>query len=84
MEKEWNEIQVKGRRDFIFKEKLRILKERLKWWNKVVFGKIDLDMEDNERAIKFGDERLEDDIVGNHTDILLNRKEVTSKLLVKF
>lgn len=32
--KEWNNLVVTGIGDFIFKEKLEMLKEKLKWWNK--------------------------------------------------
>lgn len=58
LEKEWREFMEEGRGDFILNEKLRFLKERITWWNKVVFGKIDLDVEDN-TSINFADECLE-------------------------
>ncbi|XP_058761161.1 uncharacterized protein LOC131634509 [Vicia villosa] len=46
VEEEWKAIKVSGRGDFVFKEKFRIVKDRLKWWNKVVFGKYDLEVEE--------------------------------------
>lgn len=45
MFEEWNKIQIDGRKTFVIKEKLKILRERLKWWNKEVFGWIDLNIE---------------------------------------
>ncbi|XP_058755007.1 uncharacterized protein LOC131628158 [Vicia villosa] len=56
--KEWNSFDVKGRGDFILKEKLRLFKEVLKRWNKEVFGKIDLEVEDVVHEINDVDERL--------------------------
>ncbi|XP_058775200.1 uncharacterized protein LOC131649456 [Vicia villosa] len=46
VEKSWKEAIVEGRSDFVLKEKFRILKGRLKWWNEEVFGKIDLEIEE--------------------------------------
>ncbi|XP_058726320.1 uncharacterized protein LOC131597653 [Vicia villosa] len=42
VEEEWNKIVIKGRGDFCLVEKLKTLKNRLTWWNKNVFGWIDL------------------------------------------
>ncbi|XP_058741681.1 uncharacterized protein LOC131614072 [Vicia villosa] len=47
VEEESAAIQVSGRGDFVLKEKLRLLKPRLRWWNTNVFGSFDLDI-DNE------------------------------------
>lgn len=33
VEKEWLGLKVEGRGDFVLKEKLRRLKESLRWWN---------------------------------------------------
>lgn len=38
---------VPGRGDFVLKEKLRLLKERLCWWNINVLGRIDLEIEES-------------------------------------
>ncbi|XP_058726541.1 uncharacterized protein LOC131597898 [Vicia villosa] len=46
VEVEWKAIIVSGRGDFILKEKFCIIKDILKWWNKVVFGKYDLEVEE--------------------------------------
>ncbi|XP_058752758.1 uncharacterized protein LOC131625938 [Vicia villosa] len=58
VEKEWKSLVVGGRGDFILKEKLRLLKDKLRRWNKEVFGKIELDMEDGVRDLNIADERL--------------------------
>ncbi|XP_058746651.1 uncharacterized protein LOC131619583 [Vicia villosa] len=59
VEKEWNDMVVEGRGDFVLKEKLRRLKDRLVWWNKNVFGRFDLEVEDSVRELNLGDEVLE-------------------------
>ncbi|XP_058766616.1 uncharacterized protein LOC131640222 [Vicia villosa] len=46
VEKEWLVLDVHGRGDYVLKEKLRLLKSRLSWWNYNVFGRIDLDIEE--------------------------------------
>lgn len=38
----WESFQVQGNKYFVIKEKFRLLKERLKWWNENVFGWVDL------------------------------------------
>ncbi|XP_058761431.1 uncharacterized protein LOC131634822 [Vicia villosa] len=42
VEEEWNNLVVKGRGDYCLVEKLKILKSRISWWNKTVYGWIDL------------------------------------------
>ncbi|XP_058782868.1 uncharacterized protein LOC131657494 [Vicia villosa] len=56
VEKEWAEIVVYGRGDYVLKEKLRLLKGGIKWWNINVFGKIDLEMEDGVREMNAYDD----------------------------
>lgn len=46
VEKEWAGLDVKGRGDFVLKEKLRLHKGRLSLWNINVFGKYDLEVEE--------------------------------------
>lgn len=43
---EWESFTIKGRKYFAIKEKLKLLRERLRWWNKIIFGWIDLEVED--------------------------------------
>ncbi|XP_058726433.1 uncharacterized protein LOC131597778 [Vicia villosa] len=40
VEKEWRGMLIQGRGDFVLKEKIRLLKFKLRWWNSNVFGKI--------------------------------------------
>ncbi|XP_058733267.1 uncharacterized protein LOC131604869 [Vicia villosa] len=59
VEKEWMSLKVKGRWDFVLKEKLKLLKDKLKRWNRDVFGKINLDIEEDVNDINLADERLD-------------------------
>ncbi|XP_058733278.1 uncharacterized protein LOC131604879 [Vicia villosa] len=61
VEKEWLELKVEGRGDFVLKEKLRRLKERLRWWNVNIFGRFDLAVEKGVRVLNEGDEMVDDD-----------------------
>ncbi|XP_058776653.1 uncharacterized protein LOC131650973 [Vicia villosa] len=42
----WDSFQVRGKKYFVIREKFRMLKEKLIWWNKHVFGWIDLKIDD--------------------------------------
>ncbi|XP_058763485.1 uncharacterized protein LOC131636918 [Vicia villosa] len=42
VEEEWSKMVVKGRGDYCLVEKLKTLKSRISWWNKSVYGWIDL------------------------------------------
>lgn len=39
---EWSSIEISGKGAFVFKEKLKVLKGRLKWWYKEISGWLDL------------------------------------------
>lgn len=78
VEKAWKDIVVEGMSDFVLKEKFRLLKERLKWWNKEVFGRVDLEVEKEVRLVNKGDDFLEDDLVGAPKYLVSIRKEATS------
>lgn len=45
VKEEWDVVSVIGQGDFILKENLKALKRKLKWWNKKVFGWLDLKVE---------------------------------------
>ncbi|XP_058766452.1 uncharacterized protein LOC131640058 [Vicia villosa] len=77
VEKEWKSIDVEGRGDFVLKEKLRILKDKLKVWNKEVFGKIDLELEECVRNINLADEKLDSVSSPSFIDNLDLRKEAS-------
>ncbi|XP_058784217.1 uncharacterized protein LOC131658988 [Vicia villosa] len=55
VKEEWSKIDVKGRGDFCMVEKLKILKGRLAWWNKTVFGWIDLNIKSAHKELSFLD-----------------------------
>ncbi|XP_058725657.1 uncharacterized protein LOC131596949 [Vicia villosa] len=76
--KEWLSIKVYGRGDFVLKEKLRILKEKLRWWNANIFGKFDLEVEENVRILNDGDEEVGEDDNGESNEVL-ERKRRASK-----
>ncbi|XP_058770694.1 uncharacterized protein LOC131644257 [Vicia villosa] len=83
VEKEWRSFRVSGRGDFVLKQKLFLLKGSLKRWNKEVFGRLDLEIQDEVRAINVGDALLEVEEEDFNLDILFNRKEATSRFWTK-
>ncbi|XP_058767944.1 uncharacterized protein LOC131641660 [Vicia villosa] len=83
VKKEWEGLKVEGRGDFVLKEKLRLLKGKLIWWNKKVFGKIDLEVEEGVRDINYGDVLLGEAEEYIQLEILKNRKEATGRFQTK-
>ncbi|XP_058758224.1 uncharacterized protein LOC131631444 [Vicia villosa] len=75
IEKTWKEAVVEGRSDFVLKEKFCILKGRLKWWNKEVFARIDLEVEEEVEDLNRWDTLLEEENVGGRDEIVKVRKE---------
>lgn len=59
MEKEGKNIKVRGRSDFIMKEKLRLMKSSLFKWDMEFYDRIDLDMEEGIGVINDADLLLE-------------------------
>lgn len=45
-------MEVRGRGEFVLKEKFTLLKERLEWWNKEIFGKYNLEVEEGVRDLE--------------------------------
>ncbi|XP_058733436.1 uncharacterized protein LOC131605055 [Vicia villosa] len=56
VKEEWSKIVVKGSGDFCLVEKLKILKGRLAWLNKTVFGWIDLNIKSAHEELSFLDD----------------------------
>ncbi|XP_058758254.1 uncharacterized protein LOC131631478 [Vicia villosa] len=56
IEKEWKALDVRGRGDFVLKEKFRLIKDKMKWWNREVFGNIDLKVEEGVRDLNISDD----------------------------
>ncbi|XP_058726611.1 uncharacterized protein LOC131597971 [Vicia villosa] len=53
---EWSDLKIQGRGDFVMKEKLRLIKDRMRWWNKNVFGKYDMEVEEGIRDLNVSDD----------------------------
>ncbi|XP_058774930.1 uncharacterized protein LOC131649190 [Vicia villosa] len=80
VEKEWKSLVVQGRGDFILKEKHRLLKDKLKRWNKEVFGNIDLEVEEGVLDINIIDGRLDFTSSSSYfDDDLVFRKEASCR-----
>ncbi|XP_058741846.1 uncharacterized protein LOC131614250 [Vicia villosa] len=79
VKKSWEEAVVEGRSDFVLKEKFRILKERLKWWNEEVFGRIDLEVEEEVANLNRWDSLLEEADDEGRDEIVRGRKETSSR-----
>lgn len=72
----WHFFQVQGWKCHVLKEKLKMLKERLRWWNKEVFGVIDLKIDKTVEEI-----HLLDNIVAEGAQIDVDGRKYLS---VKF
>lgn len=40
-----------GRGDLVLKEKMRLLKQRIRWWNTNVFGIVDMELEEGVKEL---------------------------------
>lgn len=64
IEEKWKEHEVEGWMAQIVKEKLKYVKEKLKVWNKEVYGIMDLNMENIVREMNVLEEEVESEEVG--------------------
>ncbi|XP_058783019.1 uncharacterized protein LOC131657664 [Vicia villosa] len=80
VKKEWRSMNVRGRGDYVLKEKLRLLKEKLRRWNIDVFGRIDLEVEEGVRELNMVDSRLEDVSEELRRELVEKRKEASSRI----
>lgn len=46
VEEVWKSSNVQGKKLFVLKEKLNLLKTRMRNWNSKVFGKLDLEIDE--------------------------------------
>ncbi|XP_058768728.1 uncharacterized protein LOC131642504 [Vicia villosa] len=76
---EWNNLEVGGRGDFVLKEKLKLLKAKLKWWNVEVFGSYDMRVEEDVRNINIYDEILESRDEEVIKDVTSKRRDASSR-----
>lgn len=57
LEKEWGNLEVFGRGDFVLKEKMRLLKKRIRWWSSNVFSFVNMEMEEGVKEICLSKDR---------------------------
>src|ERR1044072_2046451 len=74
----WGELRLQGRGIFVLKEKLKLLKEKLKVWNKEIFGDLNLKRKDLIARLNELDKQVEDG--GPNDENSKQRKEVSAEL----
>ncbi|XP_058733800.1 uncharacterized protein LOC131605468 [Vicia villosa] len=74
---EWKKLEVRGRGDFVLYEKLKRLKERLRVWNREVFGWIDLKVEEASEKINTLDKVIEVNFGGGIDKEVIDRSLAT-------
>ncbi|XP_020223262.1 uncharacterized protein LOC109805546 [Cajanus cajan] len=57
---QWKELDVEGRAAFVLKEKLKLLKCRLRWWNQETFGCLDRKINEARNIVNMLDLKSED------------------------
>jgi hypothetical protein len=72
----WEKANIHGKSAFILKEKMKILKEALKGWNKEVFGIVDLNLEKTVKELNDVEDMLAND---DYDPTHLNSKELVKK-----
>lgn len=76
MSDSWSQFEVSGNKAFIIKEKLKLLKDKLRVWNKEVFGVVDLNIDKEVNELN----SLDSILIENWDELVVaKRKEVTSK-----
>ncbi|KAI5401883.1 hypothetical protein KIW84_066372 [Lathyrus oleraceus] len=93
VEKEWLALCVVGRSDFILKEKLRLIKGRLRMWNVEVFSHFNMELEEANDTINEMDELLayckEEEVTGivarrsKKLGILWRRLDINENMLIQ-
>ncbi|XP_058733771.1 uncharacterized protein LOC131605433 [Vicia villosa] len=73
VEKVWGSLEVSSRGDFVLKEKLRLLKEILRTWNRGVSGKVDLEIEEGILNVNKEDILLESCSGDQHKEVVRKR-----------
>ncbi|XP_058757340.1 uncharacterized protein LOC131630577 [Vicia villosa] len=73
---EWNSHNEDGTSAFVLKEKLKRLRERLRWWNRNVFGWVDMKFDEDVEEINV----LEDDDIVVTTQLSKEMEERSRKL----
>lgn len=81
--KEWKRCVVKGRGDFVMIEKLKLLKEKLRGWNRDAFGWVDTSIEDIVTDLNNFDKIMADNLGGNDHHLAENKRRVENELWQK-
>lgn len=82
MEKEWSEIKVVGRSGYVIKEKLKMLKERLKSWNKQVFWWINLKVDEWVEEIKEVNKLLTSCVEDQVEELVVRRSNTVNSMWI--
>jgi aminoglycoside N3'-acetyltransferase len=69
-------MDVRGKKAFVIKEKMKRLKEALKVWNKEVFGLVDLNIDKTVKELNAADELI---VNGVNDPTTLHSKELVKK-----
>jgi hypothetical protein len=73
----WEKANIHDKSAFILKEKMKILKEALKGWNKEVFGIVDLNLEKTVKELNDVEDMLANDACD---PTQFNSKELVKKI----
>ncbi|XP_058776002.1 uncharacterized protein LOC131650307 [Vicia villosa] len=74
---EWAKLKIDGRGDFILFEKLKLLKAKIRIWNREVFGWIDLKVSEEPAKINVLDNLVVENFDGDIEPFVKARKEAT-------
>lgn len=75
MSNEWNSFKVMGSKAFVLKEKFKLIRVRIRWWNINVFGWVDLKVEQDVKSMNI----LEEQIMQFNKEPTKEEREVRSK-----
>lgn len=71
----WNSFDVNGKKAYVIKEKMKLLKEKLRVWNKEVFGWVDLSIDNTVKGLNELDSMVGEGAVPD----IQQRKELQSQ-----
>lgn len=69
----WESFHVEGWKGFALKDKMKVLKEKLRWWNKEAFGEVDLKIDETVLGLNSLDE-----LVANGGDPDMEQRKLLS------
>ncbi|XP_058759955.1 uncharacterized protein LOC131633261 [Vicia villosa] len=80
VKQEWEAFSVTGSSAFVLKEKLKLLRNRLRWWHKHVFGWLDLKDEEEVDELNGLEEEAVDSTTQLSHEIQARRREVQANI----